>query len=74
LLSSYLAMPPAGHLEQAFHIFGYLKTHPKRKIGFDPSHPGINENRFQKCDWEEFYRKPVKRSLRTNRNPEARAC
>jgi hypothetical protein len=56
LLSSYLAMPRAGHLEQALHIFGYLKSHPKRKIGFDPSHPGINENRFQKCDWEEFYR------------------
>jgi hypothetical protein len=56
LLSSYLAMPQVGHLEQAFHIFRYLKTHPKRKIGFDPSHPEINENRFQKCDWEEFYR------------------
>ncbi len=33
-----------------------MKRHPKRKIGFDPSHPEINENRFQKCDWEEFYR------------------
>jgi hypothetical protein len=56
LLSSYLAMPRVGHLEQEFHIFGYLQTHPKRKIGFDPSHPEINKNRFQKCDWEEFYR------------------
>jgi hypothetical protein len=56
LLSSYLAMPQVGHLEQAFHIFGYLKMHPKRKIGFDPSHPEINDNQFQKCDWEEFYR------------------
>jgi hypothetical protein len=56
LLSSYLAMPRAGHLEQAYHIFGYLKTHPKRKLGFDPAHPAINENRFQKCDWTEFYR------------------
>jgi hypothetical protein len=55
LLLSYLAMPWAGHLEQAFHIFRYLKLHPKRKIGFDPSYPGINKNRFQKCDWEEFY-------------------
>jgi hypothetical protein len=44
LLSSYLAMPQAGHLEQAFHIFVCLKTHPKRDIGFDPSHPGINKN------------------------------
>ena len=56
LLSSHLAMSRTGHLEQAFHIFGYLKTHPKRKIAFDPAHPAINENRFQKCDWTEFYR------------------
>jgi hypothetical protein len=56
LLSSYLAMPRVGHLEQAIHIFGYLKTHPKRKLAFDPAHPAINENRFQKCDWTEFYR------------------
>ena len=56
LLSSYLAMPRVGHLEQALHIFGYLKTHPKRKLAFDPAHPNIDENRFQKCDWTEFYR------------------
>jgi hypothetical protein len=34
LLSSYLAMPRAGHLEQAIHVFGYLKTHPKTKLAF----------------------------------------
>ena len=56
LLLSYLDMPRVGHLKQAFHIFGYLKAHPKRKLGFDPAHPAINENRFQKCDWTEFYR------------------
>jgi hypothetical protein len=56
LLSSHLAMPRVGHLEQAFHIFGYLKAHTKRKIAFNPAHPNIDENRFQKCDWEEFYR------------------
>jgi hypothetical protein len=56
LLSSYLAMPRVGHLEQALHIFGYLKLHPKRKLAFDPAHPAINENRFQQCDWTEFYR------------------
>jgi hypothetical protein len=28
LLSSYLVMPRLGHLEQAFHIFGYLKADP----------------------------------------------
>jgi hypothetical protein len=29
LLSSYLEMPQVEHLEQAFHIFEYLKTHQK---------------------------------------------
>ena len=56
LLSIYLVMPRVGHLEQAFHIFGYLKAHPKRKLGFDPGHPSINKNKSQQCDWEEFYR------------------
>jgi hypothetical protein len=56
LLSSYLAMPRLGHLEQALHTFGCLKTHPKRKLAFDPAHPAIDEDRFQKCDWTEFYR------------------
>jgi hypothetical protein len=56
LLSSYLAMPREGHLEQVLHIFGYLKTHAKRKLGFDPRHPVIDENRFRKCDWTDFYR------------------
>jgi hypothetical protein len=56
ILSSCLAMPRAGHLEQALHAFGCLKTHPKRKLAFDPAHPDVDENRFQKCDWEEFHR------------------
>ena len=30
LLLSYLAIPRVGHLDQAFHIFGYLKVNPKR--------------------------------------------
>ena len=55
LLLSYLAMPWVGHLEKAFHIFGYLKAHPKRKLGFDPEHTAINKKRFQRCDWTEFY-------------------
>ena len=33
-----------------------MKAHPKRKLVFDPAHPAINKNRFQKFDWTEFYR------------------
>ena len=56
ILSQYLACPREGHLEAAFHIFGYLKHHPKRKIAFDPLHPSIDNRRFKKHDWFDFYR------------------
>ena len=56
LLSTYLASPRLGHLEQVFHIFGYLKEHPKRKIGFDSAHPKIDPGRFHKFNWEDFYK------------------
>ena len=55
LLSSQLAAPRVGHLEQVYHIFGYLKKNPKRKIYMDPELPDIDEGRFRKFDWEDFY-------------------
>ena len=56
MLSSYIEMPWVGHLNQSFNIFGYLKAHLKRKLGFDLAHPAINENRFHQCDCTDFYR------------------
>jgi Reverse transcriptase (RNA-dependent DNA polymerase) len=56
LMSTHLAMPRQGHLQQVYRIFGYLKIHPKRKIAFDPQHPQISERMFQKHDWHDFYR------------------
>jgi hypothetical protein len=56
LLSSHLALPREGHLQQVYHIFGYLKARPKRTLAFDPFHPNIDESRFVKCDWHDFYR------------------
>jgi hypothetical protein len=56
MLSTHLAMPREGHLQQAYHIFGYLKAKPKKTLAFDPTHPDIDESRFHKCDWHEFYR------------------
>ena len=38
------------------HIFGYLKEHPKRKLGFDPGHTNIDKTRLCKFDWENLYR------------------
>ena len=56
LLSSHLALPRDGHLQQVYHIFGYLKAKPKKTLAFDPQHPNIDESRFVKCDWHGFYR------------------
>ena len=36
-------------------MFGYLKLHSKRKISFDAVHPSIDERRFNKYDWYDFY-------------------
>jgi hypothetical protein len=55
LLSSHFALPREGYLQQVYHIFGYLKARPKHTVAFDPFHPDINESRFVKCDWHDFY-------------------
>jgi hypothetical protein len=46
-MSTHLAMPRIGHLEELLHIFGYLKQRPKHKLAFDPDHPMIDERRFK---------------------------
>ena len=56
LMATYMAMPREGHLQMLYRMFAYLKAHPKRKLGFDPAHPTVNETRFKKCDWHDFYR------------------
>jgi hypothetical protein len=68
MLSHHLALPREGHLEQALHIFGYLKNHPKRKIAFDPEHPVVDERRFKEYDWYDFYR-DVKEAIPPNKPP-----
>ena len=56
MLSMYMALPRKGHLEQVYHVFGYLKTHSKRRLFFDPRHPDIDERAFSSYDWYDFYR------------------
>jgi Reverse transcriptase (RNA-dependent DNA polymerase) len=56
IMSSHLALPRKGHLLAVYHIFGYLKQHPKRTLAFDPSYPSIDESRFKQVDWQDFYR------------------
>ena len=55
MLSTYMALPRKGHLEQVYHVFGYLKTHSKRRLFFDPWHPDIHERDFSSYEWYDFY-------------------
>ena len=55
MLSTYMALPQKGHMEQFYHMFGYLKTHLKRRLFFDPQHPDIDECAFSSYEWYHFY-------------------
>ena len=55
MLSRYLANPRVGHLEEAIHVFAYLKSHDRSAIVFDQTTPEFDESRFVPCDWKEYY-------------------
>jgi hypothetical protein len=57
MLSTHLALPRVGHMQQVLHIFGYLKQYPRKTLAFDPRHPNIDESKFPAmADWHDFYR------------------
>ena len=49
-----MALPRKGHMEQVYHVFGYLKTHSKHRLFFDPRHPDIDERAFSSYEWYDF--------------------
>ena len=55
MLSSMLASPRDGHLEQTYHIFSYLKSHHNARLVFDPSIPALNMDSLNLPDWSSFY-------------------
>ena len=48
-------LPRKGHLEQVYHVVGYLKTHSKRRLFFDPRHNDIDERTLSTYEWYDFY-------------------
>ncbi len=55
LLSSYSVQPRIGHLEQAFHVFAYLKSHQRSTMVFDDTRVTLSDSRFHHCKWDDFY-------------------
>ncbi len=43
LMAQYMAAPRVGHLDQLFHMFGYLKAHGRSKLVLDPAYPNIDD-------------------------------
>jgi hypothetical protein len=56
LLSSYSMQPRMGHLDQVFHIFGYLKRNKRATIIFDEQRVNWDEASFEQHNWSDFYR------------------
>ena len=51
MMSSHLALPRKGHMEQVMQMFGYQRKYHNAELVFDPSDPLINEQDFEKKDW-----------------------
>ncbi len=47
MLSSYLARPREGHLENALHVMGYLRLKHNSQLIFDPTYPDIDQTAQQ---------------------------
>ena len=50
LLSSHLVLPIIEHLQAVYHICGYLKQVPKRKLYFEQLSTLISKDRVYKFD------------------------
>ena len=55
LMSRYLVSPREGHLQEIFHLFGYLKCKHRSTLVFDDTEPTFENALFKECDWKEFY-------------------
>jgi hypothetical protein len=54
-MSCFLACPHEGDLQQAFHVFTYLKKHARSQMVSDKTVLAIDQSHFQVVDWSEFY-------------------
>jgi hypothetical protein len=51
MMSSHLAMPRQGHLQELFHMFSYLKKHHNAEMVFDPTPVDFDRSIFEPQDW-----------------------
>ena len=51
MMSSNLALSMLGHLNQVYHIFGYLRKPHNTELVFDPSDHIVDQSEFERRDW-----------------------
>ena len=51
MMSSHLALPRVGHLQELYHIFAYLQKYHNSEMVFDPSEPVVDKVQFEEKDW-----------------------
>ena len=51
MMSSHLALPREGHMEQVLQIFLYLQRYHNTERVYDPGDPVINLADFERRDW-----------------------
>ena len=75
MMSSHLALPREGHLEELFHIFAYLKKHHHAEMVFDPTPVEIDSTAFEAQDWSysQYGCEDMKEELPPNM-PEPKGC
>ena len=55
LMARFAHNPREGHMKRMFRIFGYLKSHAKYRIMFDPNPPNYDGLEFVEYDWSYHY-------------------
>ena len=55
MLSSFVASPREGHLQQVFHIFWLLESTPQRSTHAGSIIPCYKQEAFFRHDWPKFY-------------------
>ena len=66
MMSSFVAMPREGHLQQLLHLFAYLKSHHNARIVLDSSYLDIDSDQFHRHEWRSLYGEELKEYIPSN--------
>jgi len=53
VMASCMALPRRGHLDQLYHMFGYLRNNHNTELVFDPTEPEIDKSAFVTEEWKD---------------------